>query len=743
MKQLIQSYKTGELGIFEVPAPACIQNGVLIRTTTSLVSAGTEKMIVDIAKKSLLGKARARPDLVKQVVSKMRQEGVKTTLEKIFTKLDTPIPLGYSCAGIVTTLGANVAGITVGDRVACGGAGYANHGEINYIPKNLFVKIPDNVDDTDATFVTAGAIALQGVRQAELTLGENIAVVGLGLIGQLTVQLLKANGCKVLGTDINSEKLALAQKLGADMVCTAGELLNAAAEFSSGHGVDAVIITASTSGNQPVQDAGEISRLKGRVVVVGMVGMDIPRDIYYKKELDVKLSMSYGPGRYDPNYEEKGHDYPIGYVRWTEKRNFETFLEFVSEGKVTPKALVTHRFPFEEALEVYELISEGKEKHIGIILEYENTEGDKVKGVEEKGEERGEDLRTVTLEKDPEWSVVKSELPIVGMIGAGNFAKSIILPTLKKGKGYELLGLCTTTGVSARPTGDKYGFNYITTDSDEIFLDPKINTVMITTRHDSHAAYVIKALKAGKHVFVEKPLCINEEQLDEIISIYSSLLTNNDSQITSNSVPLLMVGFNRRFSPLIRKMKGAIGDKTISVVYRINGGIIPKQSWIQDPEIGGGRIIGEVCHFVDTCSYLAGSIPIKVFARSVKKNDQSIPDEDNVNIVITFANGSTAAIHYFAFGNRQMPKEQLEVFARDTAIKMNDFRDLEIFRGNKKKRHRSINQDKGFLNEFKAFRESIKTGAPAISFGSICNTTRTTFSILESIRKGEGVNICP
>ncbi|MBI5373890.1 MAG: bi-domain-containing oxidoreductase [Candidatus Schekmanbacteria bacterium] len=718
MKQLIQSYKTGELGIFDVPAPTCGKNGIVIKTSASLVSAGTEKMIVDLAKKSLAGKAMARPDLVKQVIDKMKQEGIMNALEKVFTKLDNPIPLGYSCAGRVVHAGENVSGVSAGMRVACGGAGYANHSEINFIPKNLFVKIPDGVDDIDASFVTVGAIALQGVRQAEPSLGEIFAVIGLGLIGQITVQLLKANGCRVLGVDVDPEKLALAEKLGADMTCSADELVEAAKSFSSGYGVDAVIITASTLSNQPIVDAGEITRLRGRVVVVGMVGMDIPRNIYYKKELDVRLSMAYGPGRYDPEYEEKGIDYPYSYVRWTEQRNFEAFLALVNEGKITPKELITHKFDFNDALKAYELF-EGKikEKYLGIVLLYPDKAG-----IEED--------RVIRLSE----RITPAGDVSVGLIGAGNFAKSVIIPTLKKIDGIQLTGLCTSTGVSAQGAGSKHDFKFITTDSREILANNEINSVVITTRHNTHAKLVCDSLRAGKNVFVEKPLCINALELLEIEKIYYSFSSGQ-------SVPLLMVGFNRRFSPLIRKMKSKVNDKPLSVVYRINAGVIPRESWIQDFETGGGRIIGEVCHFIDTCSYLAGADPVAVYARCVNKDDRSIPDEDNVNIVLTYENGSTASINYFAFGNKQMPKEYIELFAGNISMQMRDFRELTIYSGNKKEQIKSSNQDKGFINEFTAFKEALKTGVPAVSFASICKTTRTTFKILESLRLNQAVSI--
>jgi len=711
MKQLIQSFKTGELGIFDVPAPVCEKNGALVQTTVSLVSAGTEKMLVDFAKKSMLAKAKDRPDLVKQVVDKMKKEGVRNTLEKVFTKLDTPIPLGYSLAGRVVEVGENCSGINIGDRVACGGAGYANHAEINYVPKNLMVKIPEGVDDIDASFVTVGAIALQGVRKTEPLLGEKIAVMGLGLLGQLTVQLLKANGCKVIGSDIDLDKMALAKKLGCDEVCHASELIARTNEFTAGHGVDAVIIAASTSSNQPITDAAEISRMRGRVVLVGMVGMDVPRNIYYKKELEIKLSMAYGPGRYDPEYEEKGIDYPYDLVRFTEQRNFEAFLGLVQEGKITPKELITHSYDFDEAMKAYDLL-EGRiqEKYIGIVLKYKRD----IKLEDEKIVQRSE-------------KKISNNKVNIGLIGAGNFTKSVILPNVQKVDDFELVGLCTATGVSAQGTGKKYDFKYITTDSDEIFKNSEINSVFVSTRHNDHANKVLKAIESKKHCFVEKPLCIYEEELEAIKEAY-----------TGETV--VQVGFNRRFSPMVEKMKKLVSGQ-ISVNYRINAGIIPKNVWIQDRTIGGGRIIGEVCHFIDTCSYLIGSEVKSVFATTVNKSDQSIPDEDNVNIVLNYANGSSATISYYAYGDSSMPKEYIEVFGNGVSMQMNDFRELVIYKGGKVNKEKSANQDKGFVNELKAFKDAVKSGKEAISFESIYNTTKTTFKILESIRSKSLVEV--
>ena len=711
MKQLIQSFKTGELGLFEVPAPICQKSGALVETTVSLVSAGTEKMLVDFAKKSILSKAKDRPDLVKQVVDKMKKEGVKNTLEKVFTKLDTPIPLGYSLAGRVVEVGSNMSGINIGDRVACGGAGYANHSEINYVPKNLMVKIPDGVDDIDASFVTVGAIALQGVRQCEPKLGDRVAVIGLGLLGQLTVQLLKANGCKVIGSDVDPDKIELAKKLGANEVCHAKDLIKKSNEFTNGYGVDAVVITASTKSNQPTIDSAEISRMRGRVIFVGMVGMDIPRNEYYKKELDIRLSMAYGPGRYDSDYEEKGIDYPYDLVRWTEQRNFEAFLGLIEEGKIRPKELLTHTYDFDDAMVAYDLL-EGKiqEKYLGIVLKYRgNLDLDKHKIVKRSDK------------------IIGSNSINIGLIGAGNFTKSIILPNIKKVGGYELVGLCTATGVSAEGTGKKYDFKYITTNSDEIFTNSDINSVFITTQHNQHAPLVIKAIESKKHCFVEKPLCIYEDELEEISKLYSG-------------ETIIQVGFNRRFSPMIEEMKKQLNG-AVSINYRVNAGVIPKSVWIQDRDIGGGRIIGEVCHFIDTISYLIDSEVVSVYATTIKKSDQSIPDEDNVNITLNYANGSIATIAYYAYGDSSMPKEYIEVFSNGVSMEMHDFRELIIYSVGKTHKSKSANQDKGFKNEFKAFGDAVKKGVPAIPFESIYNTTKTTFKILESLKIGRLVRV--
>ncbi len=714
MKQLIQSFKTGELGLFDVPAPFCADQGIVIRTSLSLVSTGTEKMIVDLARKSLLGKAQARPDLVRQVIHKMKQEGILTTLEKVFNKLDTPIPLGYSCVGKVVEIGNKLKGVRVGERVACGGSGYANHSEFNYIPQNLFVKVPEAVTDEEACFVTLGAIAMQGIRQAELTLGDRVVVIGLGLIGQLTIQLAKANGCQVMGVDLDPEKLEIARSIAQVDVCLASQVVLEAERFSGGRGVDAVIITAATSSDQPIADAGSICRQKGRIVVVGMVGMDLPRTDFYKKELELKLSMAYGPGRYDPVYEQQGIDYPFAYVRWTEQRNFESFLELVAEKKILLQPLISHRFQFENALEAYRLLEgEMNESYLGILLHYDNQN---------------------SYEKTP--ISLKLGLPKpgkikLGLIGAGNFTRSILLPLLKKHEHYALTALCSATGVTAHSVGTKHGFDWITTHVDDMVENQELDAVFITTRHGNHGQLVNKALENHKAVFVEKPLTIFRDELESLDELIRNLET----------IPILQVGYNRRYSPMLRKMKELTSDRTMVIHYRINAGKVPMDSWIQDPMEGGGRILGELCHFVDTVLYLAGSRIQTVYAQCVQNTEYNLPPEDNVSVILGFANGSMATIHYMAYGNPLMPKESIELFSNQLAIHLNNFRELTIYSQDKIKRIHQKNQEKGFKEELDAFAKAIQTGKPAVTFEDLYQVSKTCFLVLESLKKGVTIKI--
>jgi predicted dehydrogenase/threonine dehydrogenase-like Zn-dependent dehydrogenase len=704
----------------EVPRPAVTQGMVLVETKASIVSAGTEKMLVELARKSLLGKAKARPDLVKKVIDAAKKEGIAATFKKVQGKLDNPIPLGYSCAGIVRQVGEGVDTFRIGDLVACGGANYATHAEYNLVPQNLCIPIPQKCDGVpfsfeEAAFATVGSIALQGVRQAALTLGENVCVIGLGLLGQLTVQLCKANGCRVMGCDIDSGRIDLAKKMGADDACPTEKLVEKVLGFTHGVGVDAVIITASAKGSELIALAGELSRMKGRVVAVGLVGLDVPRDIYYKKELDLRLSMSYGPGRYDAEYEERGHDYPFAYVRWTEQRNMEAFLELIAGGAIDVYSLITHRYAFEKALSVYEMITGGKEASLGVVLQYYA---------------QPEQARIVFADKP----TAGADSVNLGVIGAGNFAKGVLLPRLKKLNGVSFQGVVTARGTTAKAVGEKFGFGYCSENIDELFADANINTVMIATRHNMHGPLVKRALEAGKHIYVEKPLCLNETELKQIVDSYQLPVTNNQSP------PLLFVGFNRRFSSFIQRVRKAMADRANPLIssYRINAGFITKESWVQDPIEGGGRIIGEVCHFVDTLRFLVGSSVRSVQAASIGTDDVRQTNRDSVSITLTYEDGSLASIYYYALGSKDYPKEKLEVACDGQSIVLDDYSSLEIY-GKKKERIIS-KQDKGFDSEINSFVEAIlKGGQPPIPFTELVETTLVTFAIHEALNTGQTV----
>jgi threonine dehydrogenase-like Zn-dependent dehydrogenase len=587
MKQVIQQYRSDRVKVEDVPPPSLRDVGLLVMNNASLISPGTERSTVESARKNLVGKIAKRPERIQKVLAAIQKDGLADTIKRVFDRLDAPSALGYSCAGTVIEVGKEARSFSIGDRVACAGQQYASHAEIVYVPKNLCVKIPDAVDSEDASFVTLGAIALQGVRQAEPRLGDRVAVLGLGLLGQLTVQMLKASGCRVIGTDLDSSKLELAHRLGADVVVESAGLIEAAASFSEGNGVDAVIITASTKENGPIEAAGEIVRKKGRVVVVGAVGMNIPREPYYKKELELRLSMSYGPGRYDGQYEEQGIDYPFAYVRWTEQRNMQAFLELVAGGKVHLKPLITHRFPIDQAPAAYSLMMDGKTSYMGMVITYPSDCAHPLP-------------RTITV------APRQSSRPVaLGIIGAGNHVKERLLPLLQAMNTVTIRGLCTATGMTAKSLAEKVQAAFCTTDVQAIFDDALTNTVLIGTRHDSHASLVLKSLLADKHVFVEKPLCLTEEELQEIRSLYEK---------KSQEGLHLFVGFNRRFSPHAEQARTFFSSRTnpLVMLYRINAGRVPKEHWVQDLAVGGGRLIGEACHFVDYMQALCASRPTSV-----------------------------------------------------------------------------------------------------------------------------------
>ena len=716
MKQVIQNFRSGVLKIDDVPPPMLRDGGLLVMNHVSLISPGTEKSTVQVAQKSLLGKAMERPEMVKKVLTAIQKDGLKDTLQRVFERLDTPAALGYSCAGTVAAVGADASQFSVGDRVACAGQNYASHAEVVYVPKNLCVKLPTTVDFEDAACVTLGAIALQGVRQAEPRLGDRIAVIGLGLLGQLTVQMLKAAGCRVLGSDLDGTKLDLARQLGADLTVRPSGLMDAATGFSEGHGVDAVIITASTKDNSPVEIAGAIARKKGRVVVVGAVGMNLPREPYYKKELDFKLSMSYGPGRYDSAYEEKGQDYPYSYVRWTENRNMAAFLDLVGDGKVQLKPLITHRFEISKADDAYRMMTEGQTPYMGMLITYPLDQQQALQP-------------SITVVSDKPTGRLT-----LGLIGVGNHVKDMLLPQLQSQAAVSIRAVCTACGINAKALGEKLHAGYCTSDSQDVLRDPAINTVLIGTRHDTHGRLVVKALEADKHVFVEKPLCLTEEELDAIHAVYRDKAAKGLR---------LMVGFNRRFSPHAEKAREFFAHRENPLVmwYRINAGKLPAEHWIQDPSVGGGRLIGEACHFVDYMQSVCGARPNSVFARRIGRQSSGITDDQCI-VTLTFEDGSIGSIIYTAGGNSGLAKERFEAHADGKSLTMDDFEETHLYSGSHREVFKTSKRDKGFKTEIAHFVQTVEQGIPCVmSFGEIAAVTRACLLAVRSLQSGSAHDI--
>lgn len=723
MKQLVQDFETGEIKVIEAPPPALSKRSALVQTLYSVVSTGTERATVSVGQQSLLGKARSRPDLVKKVLETVQREGITSTIQKVRARLQEYRALGYSSAGVVLEVGPETEGFSLGDIVACGGAG-ACHAEIVSVPQNLCAKVPEGVQPEYAAFTTLGAIALQGLRQAEAKLGETIAVIGLGLIGQLTIQIAKAAGCRVIGIDLRPQSVEKARELGADLALLRNEDIEAAvADFTRGYGVDAVLLTAATKSSDPLELAAQIARDRARIVVVGDVGLEVPRAIFYEKELELRLSRSYGPGRYDPIYEEKGIDYPIGYVRWTEQRNMEAFLQLLAKGKINLEKIITHRFSIERAPEAYELLlGKRQEFYLGILIEYPAAS---------RGERPFTPLpkRVWVKQVEPQPAIKQVRL---GVIGAGNFAQVHLLPHLKAHPKAVFRGVATATSAHARKVADKFGFAYCTGDYQEILNDPDIDAVVIATRHNLHASLVIEALKANKAVFVEKPLALNEQELQEIIEAYNS---------TSN--PKLMVGFNRRFAPLVQQIRSLWGPKRGPWImhYRVNAGPLPKDHWLHDPEEGGGRIIGEACHFIDLLQFLTGAAPSQVYAENLS-NVGDIPAEDNVMITLKFADGSLGTISYFAVGDARFPKERLEIFGEGKVAVIDDFRSALFSCEGHQKKLRAWKQDKGHRNEMEIFVNSILEGKPfPMPFEQIVLSMLATFKVIQASNQGKSIDI--
>jgi predicted dehydrogenase/threonine dehydrogenase-like Zn-dependent dehydrogenase len=715
MKQVLQHVKTGVVSVKDVPVPVARPGFLLVRTAASLISAGTERVAVESGQKGLVSRAIEQPSLVKKVWDKARNEGVLTTFEAVRSKLESLTALGYSASGTVADLGDETAAFRSGDRVACAGLGYASHAEMLSVPKNLCVRLPQDVSFEAGAFGTVGAIALQGVRLAELTLGESVVVIGLGLIGQLTVQLLRAHGCRVFGIDTDERRLALAQQLGADDGGAPHEdAKERVVDWSRGRGADAVLITAGTSSNEPVELAGEISRAKGRVIVVGVVGLNIPRKPYYDRELTFRISMSHGPGRYDPEYEERGHDYPFGYVRWTEGRNIEAFLDLVSSGGVDIDPLITHRFKIEDGERAYQLITgETNEPYLGVLLQYDS--------------ERELETRIELAQRSAN---APAQSVRVGLIGAGDYAKAMLLPNLKAA-GAEFQAIATASGVTARAVGEQNGFRACVSDAEEIINDEEVNLVVIATRPGSHADLASRALERNKYVFVEKPLAITEDELDRILH-------------TSGADGKLAVGFNRRFSPLARAAQEFFQDRQspLSINYRVNAGRLPLNHWVYDPQEGGGRIIGEVCHFVDFIHFLTGSLTTRVFAESIAAENQETPNADSIFVTLRLADGSNAAIAYLAEGDKALPKERIEIFGGGKSFVIEDFRSATAYQNGKSKTTKLREQDKGQREEMRTVCAMVLEGKPApISLKDLATTTRATFKIKESLRTGLPVEV--
>ena len=705
MKQILQNLSNGETLLEEVPCPQAKTGQLLISTTKSLVSVGTERMLVDFGKSNIIAKARSQPDKVKMVLNKVKTDGLMPTIDTVRSKLDQPLPLGYCNVGIVQDNGGTQ--FSVGSRVVSNG----NHAEIVRVPENLCALIPDNVDDESAAFTVLAAIAMQGIRIAEPTIGEAVVVTGLGLIGLITVQILKANGCRVLGIDFDSSKCALARDFGAETVDLSAneDPVARANSFSRGRGVDAVIITASTKSNEPVSQAANMCRMRGRIVLVGVVGLELSRADFYTKEISFQVSCSYGPGRYDSSYEEKGHDYPVGYVRWTEQRNFEAVLDLMASGALDIKPLISHRFDIEDAVNAYKCLDD--KSSLGIVLNYSSAPENLL------------DLKVVKI-REPE-SYKKSDV-VCGFIGGGNYASRVLIPAFKQA-GAKLDTLVTSGGVNSVHHGKKNDFANASTDYSQVLSNDKITTLVIATQHNLHANQVVDAVNANKNVFVEKPLALNHAELDEIEKAYNA----------QNGQYRVMVGYNRRFAPLIIKMKSLLGkvSEPKSFIMTMNAGAIPANHWTQDPNVGGGRIIGEACHYIDLMRFLTGS-KINGFTATCMGRAPGVEvTEDKASITLTFEDGSFGTILYLANGGKAFAKERIEVFANNAVLQLDNFKTLTGFDWPGFKKEKLFSQDKGQNICSKAFVDSISAGkASPICFDEIMEVARYSVDIAESLR---------
>ncbi|MBN1580635.1 MAG: bi-domain-containing oxidoreductase [Anaerolineae bacterium] len=719
MKILLQSYRSGKLELVNVANIDRAKNGhVLVKNLASLVSVGTEKTMIDVAKKSLLGKALARPDWVKQVIDKVKTEGVLEAYRQSMARLESPMPLGYSSAGIVIGVGKGVTEFNIGDRVACSGSGYASHAEIVSVPINLCARMPENLPFEEAAFVALGGIALQAVRMAQPEVGHRVAVIGLGLLGQLAIQILKASGCQVLGVDLATDKLDLARSLGINLTVNGAtdDVIAAAREFSAGCGMDSIIIMASTESNQPLEQAAELCREKGRVVATGLVGLDIPRKPFYEKEIEFVVSRGWGPGMYDVDYEERNIKYPLPYARWTAQRNMAAFLNLADAGQVQLKPLITHRFSFEHALDAYEMILGGKEPYIGVVLAY--------------GERELEPVRRIDLRPRSELVPPSAGQVGVGLIGAGLFARGTLLPALQKVSGVSYVGVATASGMSGRHIADKFGFTYCTTDYRQLLEDESVRAILVLTRHGSHARFVSEALRAGKAVFVEKPLSLDKESLEQVVKAWQE------------GSGFLMVGFNRRFAPITQYVQARLQGGTGPLVAhcRCNAGYIPPDSWVHHPEEGGGRIIGEVCHFVDLIQTLTDGLPIEVYVASANGSEAAL--QDNITVSLKLDNGSVGSIVYAAGGDKSFPREYVEVLGRGTVATIQNFKSASITRAGRTLKKSRQGMDRGHLGELDMFFRHLRERSPQpVPIRDYVATTLATLAMQESITTGKAVGV--
>jgi Predicted dehydrogenases and related proteins len=705
MKQIIQDLQTGKTILEDVPVPVVKKGSVLIKSKVSLVSLGTERMLVEFGKANFIDKARQQPDKVKQVIDKIKTDGLWTTVDAVRKKLGEPLPLGYCNAGEVIGVGEGVTEFKIGDRVASNGP----HAEVVLVPKNLVAKIPDNVSYEEASFTVISAIGLQGIRLVQPTFGETIVVVGLGLIGLITCQLLKANGCEVIGYDFDEQKVSLASSFGIIAFKASAETdpVKVCLEKTGGIGVDGVIITASTKSNDVISQSAQMSRKRGRIVLVGVIGLDIKRSDFYEKELSFQVSCSYGPGRYDEQYEQKGIDYPLPYVRWTEKRNFLAILNAISSGTLNVKPLITQAVDLNEFSNIYNEI--GSSRSIASLLKYPSSDDSQY--------ERKIKINTTVFE---------SGKPVIGIIGAGNFTRMVIAPMMAKLK-YNVKYIASEKGLSSTVVAKKYKFAYATSDYNEILKDPEVSIVAVTVRHNLHARLTIEALNAGKHVFVEKPLALSFTELDEI------------NKAVESSGKTVTVGFNRRFSPFSEKVKSLLGNAApISVIANMNAGFIPRESWVHDLNVGGGRIVGEACHMVDLITYFTGSLVDEVVMTAVGENPEE--DTDNASLTLKYRNGSVGVINYFSNGSKAYSKERVEIYSQGRTMVIDNFRRLECYGFSSKGFSRS--QDKGHHNQFKLLLQKLEQGGESlIPFDQIMNTSKVVLAAIQSLKKGSRIKV--